>query len=517
MAINVLGRHCRIIFKRTASSVRPKELRKGRLNTMSLQQKPQAGRLEGDDDYAKEFLAAHEDEFLYDNSQEQFHRLRDGVFEPVHLNIIRELLADMVEPMSHKYSHDEAKKFKSTQTKNGILQAIQIFIDVDGKDFDTDPLLLGVQNGVIDLRTGLLTTIPSSIVTKRCSVAFDPNADCPLFKKFISEIMGGDRELIGYVRRMLGYCLTGHVNEQVFFIAIGSGLNGKSTLYNTILKIMGDYGCTTHMSTLMVPKYGDEKTYDLANLKGKRFVIAQEGEQNAKLAEAKIKAMTGGDVISYRQIRERVAEYQPYFKLVLSTNNLPKIDGVDEAIWRRIKLIPFNVTFAREKADETLKDKIMAEGSGILNFLLECHKEYTVDRLSTPERVEKEIADYKSMTDTVGQFMEERCVLEKTAKETSTILYKSYCSWCSENGVDPLTQSYFGRNLSLKGLISVRSASGMAWKGIRLSTDNDFQSRISQDNDAFEELQQELARKHTPFRPSSAAVAAPLQQGAPLS
>jgi hypothetical protein len=126
-------------------------------------QTPATRRLEGDDDYAKEFIEAHEGEFIYDNGQEQFHQLRDGVFDPVHPNIIRELLADLGEGLSGKFTHDELKKFKSTQTKNGLLQAIQIFIDVDGKDFDRDDLILGVQNGVVDLRTGILTTKPSSI------------------------------------------------------------------------------------------------------------------------------------------------------------------------------------------------------------------------------------------------------------------------------------------------------------------------------------------------------------------
>jgi putative DNA primase/helicase len=361
---------------------------------------------------------------------------------------------------------------------------------------------------VIDLRTGLLTTRPSSVVTKSCSVAYDPNADCPIFKKFLLEIMCGDQELLSYLRRHLGYCLTGNTNEQAFFIAIGGGRNGKSTLYNALLKIMGDYACMTHATTLMVSKYGDEKTYDLANLKGRRFVLAQEAEQNSKLAEAKIKAMTGGDVIAYRQIRERVAEYDPHFKLILSTNNLPKIDGVDDAIWRRIKVIPFNESFTGEKEDKTLKDKIIAEGSGILNFLLRCYKEYSVDGLKTPESVEKEIANYKASVDTVGQFMEERCVLEKGAKETSTNLYRAYETWCRENGQDPITQNQFGKNLAMKKLTSTRTAGGNVWKEIRLSDNNDYQSRTSREEAQVEEVAALLMSTHKPWRPSSSSAAA---------
>jgi putative DNA primase/helicase len=314
----------------------------------------------------------------------------------------------------------------------------------------------------------------SSIVTKRASVKFNPDADCPNFKAFFREIMGGDEDLIRYVRRVLGYCITGHTGEQACFIAIGSGANGKSTLFSVVQKVLGDYAGDTPMQTLMQSRYGDQNTYDLAALEGKRLVIAQEGEASSKLAEAKLKSMTGGDPIACRPIYGKPKTYDPRFKIVLVTNELPKIEGVDEAIWRRIKVIPFNVTIPKDERDPYLKEKLLGEREGILNFLMECFQDYEAARkeshgsgLLEPDVVKKEIENYRAETDSVGMFIKLKCIEGKGRSSSTKHLYKAYCDWCDEHGIDePLSSAHFGRNLGRKGYTQYKTSAGNGWKGI---------------------------------------------------
>ena len=235
----------------------------------------------------------------------------------------------------------------------------------------------------------------------------------------------------------MGYMLTGNTGEQVIFIAIGSGANGKSTFFSILRSVLGDYAGSTPMNTLMQTKYGNENTYDLAAHEGKQLVIAMEGEAGSKLAEAKIKNMTGGDAISCRPIYGKPRTYDPQFKLVLVTNELPEIVGVGEAIWRRIKLIPFRVTFGEHQRDLNLQDKLLSERDGILNFLIECHAEYEAacgkqpSGLAEPDAVANELRDYRACSDTVGMFLQECCEVGVKGMTMTSRLFQEYEMWCS--------------------------------------------------------------------------------------
>jgi len=254
---------------------------------------PGVGSLESEADCADEFVAEYADRVIFDDLAEQFYRRRHGVYVPVSDDVIRGLVQDMPDTLASKFPAISLKKFKSAIGVRNIVNLARPHFIRDARTFDADNTLLGVQNGVLDLKTKTLLTDPSSIVTKRASAKFNPDADCPKFKAFFQEIMGGDRELMGYVRRALGYGITGYTGEQVCFIAIGAGANGKSTFFSVVHKVLGDYAGNTPMQTLMQNKFGDQNTYDLAALEGKRLVLAQEGEASSKLAEAKLKSMKG--------------------------------------------------------------------------------------------------------------------------------------------------------------------------------------------------------------------------------
>jgi putative DNA primase/helicase len=218
----------------------------------------------------------------------------------------------------------------------------------------------------------------------------------------------------------------------------------------------------------------------LAALEGKRLVIAQEGEAGSKLAEAKIKAMTGSDPIACRPIYGKPKTYDARFKLVLVTNELPKIDGIDEAIWRRIDLMPFRVTIPADERDPNFRDKILEERDGILNFLIECYQEYKAAcdahpsgrGLAEPETVARELRDYRAASDTVGTFIDECCEQGGRGWKTPTKeLYSAYSEWCDESGLEAVTAATFGRNMSLKGFQQHRTAKGNGWRGILLKGD----------------------------------------------
>ena len=437
---------------------------------------PGAMSLETELDCANLFVAEHRNAVIYDDLGDQFFRRQNGVHAPVSDVEIQGLVQSMAQSLAGTYRAKDLARFHSAAgVKNIVMLSRPMFI-ADAREFDCDPLLFGVRNGVIDLRTKTLTTNPSSIVTKRMRASYVPDADCPRFKKFLDEVTNSDAGLLRYLRRVLGYIVTGLNGEQVILIAIGSGANGKSTFFSVLQDVLGDYAGSTPTQTLMQTKYGNENTYDLAAHEGKRLVIAQEGEADSKLAEAKIKAITGGDPIACRPIYGKPKTYDPRFKLVLVTNELPHIIGVDEAIWRRIKLVPFRVTFSEERRDPNLKDKLLAERDGILTFLIECYAEYNAEcrkhpggsGLGEPEAVKAEIRDYRASSDTVGMFLQECCDLGVKKPTMTRQLFEAYEIWCRESGLEPLSQSSFGKCLGKKGFQPHKTAKGNGWRGVGL-------------------------------------------------
>ena len=238
-------------------------------------------------------------------------------------------------------------------------------------ELDQNNFSLNCSNGTIDLRSGrLLPHERVSLISKLAPVDYIPDAECPAWKKFLKDIFEGNRELIRFVQKFLGCSLTGDMSCNSMFILYGTGANGKSTFINVVNKILGDYATTTPTETFMQKK-GEQATNDIARLKGSRFVTAMESDQNGRLAESVIKRLTGNDMISARFLYGEYFQFLPTFKIVMATNHKPRIGGMDHAIWRRIKLIPFEVTFPEEKQDKRLPEKLDKELPGILAWMVE--------------------------------------------------------------------------------------------------------------------------------------------------
>jgi putative DNA primase/helicase len=229
---------------------------------------------------------------------------------------------------------------------------------------------LNVANGTLNLRTGRLRAHdPADRLTRRATVAYDPEARCQLFRRFLHESLAGDREALAFLQKAVGMSLTGDVSAQILLYLKGCGRSGKSTIANLLRDLFGGYACHTGVETFTVKRY-ETIPVDLARLKGMRLVTAGEINHTQQFDEAKIKGMTGGDPITARYLYGQLFEYRPQFTLWLYANEFPKVRATDDAFWRRIRVIPFNISVAPGRVDPELPSKLLAEGSGILNWAL---------------------------------------------------------------------------------------------------------------------------------------------------
>lgn len=354
---------------------------------------------------------------------------------------------------ARKEMADFAMKCESTQKIRSMLSLAQSEseIPIQPHEMDSNPWLINLKNGTLDLKTGELKAHKKEdFITKLAPVEYDPKAECPRFKGFLSEIMGGNEELISFIQKAFGYGLSGSTREHMFFILHGKGANGKTTLLTTILYILGDYAQRTPVETLLLRRTAGIPN-DVARLKGSRFVSAMEVEQNRRLAESLVKALTGGDRLIARFLFGEFFEFDPQFKLFLGTNHKPIIRGTDWAIWRRIKLIPFEVVIPDEDQDKNLLNKLKEESSGILNWLLEGCLLWQREGLESPEKVKEATHEYKIESDVIGQFFQDCVIEDEESRVRSSELYNSYKNWCETNGEKAMSQTSFGRILTERG------------------------------------------------------------------
>lgn len=340
-------------------------------------------------------------------------------------------------------------------------------------ELNRDRWLLNCLNGTLDLRTGALR--PHSredLITMLAPVKYDSGADCPRWKRFMEEITAGDESLIGFLKRACGMSLTGDVSEHVLLILHGSGRNGKSTFLNILQEMLGDYAAQAPPGFLLSRSFDSHPT-QLAYLYGKRLVVSMETGEGKRMDETLVKQLTGGDKVVARRMREDFWEFSPTHKLWLSTNHKPRILGCDEAMWERIKLIPFKASFLANdpRQDKRLPDKLRGELPGILRWAVEGCLEWQEHGLGSPSEVIIATYGYRSEEDILGAFLDDCCILEPGSHVTAHALYTRYIKWCKENGEKPKSQSKLGRYLSSRKLEKIRSKKGILWRGVSLKED----------------------------------------------
>ncbi len=327
--------------------------------------------------------------------------------------------------------------------------------------WDRDPWSLNTPAGVVDLRTGI--TRPArrdEHMTKVTAVA--PGGDCPTWRTFLNEATAGDVDLQLYLQRVAGYTLTGITREHALFFFYGTGGNGKGTYLNALTGIVADYAAIAGMEAFTAST-SDRHPTDLAALRGARLVTAQETEEGRRWAEAKIKALTGGDPITARFMRCDFFTYVPQFKLAIAGNHKPGLRAVDEAIRRRFHLVPFTVTIPADRRDPDLPEKLKAEWPGILQWAIDgCVAWLEAGGLHPPPAVMAATDDYLDAEDAFGQWLGECCERRAGAWSASSALYSSWKTWADAAGEFAGSQKRFSQNLANRGFVPRRGQVGHA-------------------------------------------------------
>jgi putative DNA primase/helicase len=317
-------------------------------------------------------------------------------------------------------------------------------------DFDDDPTLLGVTNGVLDLPAGtLLPVSPGVLVSKRCNIAFDPAANCPRFERFLREVQP-DGDVRAFLQRFMGYCLSGSVSEQVFAFFYGHGANGKSVFIELFAWLLRDYARKIATDMLMHHQRNPQgPSPDIVSLKGLRLAFANETEEGRRLAEARIKDMTGGDTLSGRMPYGKAdITFAPTHKLIIVGNHKPEITDNSHGMWRRVLLTPFQQTIPEAERDPRLLEALKREGSGVLNWMLAGLREYQRNGLQVPDKIKGATAAYRDEQDVIGEWVAERCKSGPGCSEKKGVLYTNYQDWAITNGHKPMAQGRLTRRLN---------------------------------------------------------------------
>jgi putative DNA primase/helicase len=308
--------------------------------------------------------------------------------------------------------------------------------------WDRNLWALNTPGGTVNLTNG--STRPATMedyVTKMTSVA--PKGECPQWLEFLQQICDFDDELVAFLQRMIGYSLTGSTQEQCLFFLYGTGANGKGTFVNTIREIMADYAMVAGMDVFTESKH-DRHPQELARLRGARMVCAQETDQGRLWAEARVKALTGGDTITAHFMRQDDFEFIPQFKLIIAGNHKPLLRNIDEAMRRRLHLVPFTVTIPPDKRDQDLGAKLRAEAAGILNWAITGCLNWQEQGLAPPEAVRSATAEYLDSQDVFGEWVLERTEHAEGSEKTRTSeMYADYRKWSEDRNEHPYTQKRF--------------------------------------------------------------------------
>jgi putative DNA primase/helicase len=300
--------------------------------------------------------------------------------------------------------------------------------------------------------------------------AITPDGACPEWLRFLNRVTGGDTLLQSYLARVVGYALTGSTKEHALFFAHGLGANGKSVLMNTVAGVMGDYHRQAPIETFTASS-SDRHPTELAGLRGARLVTAVETEEGRRWAEAKIKALTGGDVISARFMRQDFFEYVPQFKLLIAGNHKPGLRSVDEAIRRRFNLIPFTITIPAEERDPDLVEKLKAEWPGILAWMIDGCLDWQEGGLAAPEVVTVATAAYLEAEDAISAWIDETCERDPNAWSSAADLYRSWKAWADMTGEFGGSQKRFAQTLEARGFFPLRKKAARGHVGLRVKPD----------------------------------------------
>lgn len=379
---------------------------------------------------------------------------------------------DATEDEKKAYMEAKAKHVKRSRNnagKEAMTRELKHNVAVLPEEFDSDDMLFNTQNGYLDLSNGILNDHDiSKMFTRISNAEYTDKDECSRWELFLNQIFDGNTELIRYIQKAVGYSMTASVKEQVMFILFGNGRNGKSVFLDIIAEIMGSYAMGMQASSLMVKQGGSSgHNEDIARLDGARLVTSSEPNEGVRLDEGLIKQLTGGDKVSASFKGGHMFDYKPKYKIWLATNHKPIIRGNDDGIWRRLPLIPFTVPIPLDKVDKTLKEKLMRELPGIMNWAVEGCLAWQREGLNPPADIQKATMEYRQEMDVIGSFIEQCCETGPGYSIGATELFKAYDKWAKDMNEHGFTQTQFGKKVSDK-YEKKKTKSGMIYKGITI-------------------------------------------------
>ncbi len=413
-----------------------------------------------------------------------------NVGEPIQLakRIAAQLLDEAAAELRKGGTEEAKQKFRQAVTVHNTERRVHSMVSMAASepgmqiaqpgDLDANPMLLGVRNGVLNLRTGaLLSPDPSMLITRQISAAFEGSAPCPQWEAFLTAIFEGDAEVIAFIQRAIGYTLTGLVDEEKIFFMYGHGANGKSVFANIIAGIFGDYAVTIG-SELLARKQGSESDRFKVKLPGARLALANEVGSGDVWDDQKVKEIASRERIAARQLYGEAFDFMPTHALWIRGNHKPGIMDAGDGMWRRIVLIPFRRQFGEGERVPDLDRKILdAERDGILRWMVDGCLAWQRGGLKVPEVIRRETAAYRSDTDLLGAWIDEACTPGADRRLQSGEAYRSYRVFLDGQGVKYPSQIAFVRHMVERGFAAARS------NGVRYLTGLDLKSANGDEGD----------------------------------
>lgn len=409
---------------------------------------------------AERFLKKYKDVVRYNFDNKEFMIYNSSYWKEDNNSVIKNLAEIVIDDMKNEFKYvnneDEEKALlkhikytRNNKGKENMLKEVRHKIAISNNDFDKDINLFNVSNGYLDLKNYIFKEHDKEkFFSKISDVEFNPKKLAPKWNKFLREIFLEDEELISFIHKAIGYSLTGSTKEQCMFILYGNGLNGKSVFLEVISALFGNYALNIQPGSLMVKNQQSGANNDIARLKGARFVTTTEPNDGMRFDEGLIKQLTGGDKVTARFLYKNEFEFLPEFKIWMATNHKPIIRGTDNGIWRRLNIIPFDAEI--KNINKNLKNELLEELPGILNWALAGLKKYHKEGLEKTERIQNLINQYKEEMDIMEQFIEECIVKVKGHKVGASLIYQVYREWATNNGQYVFSNTKFGIEFSKK-------------------------------------------------------------------
>jgi P4 family phage/plasmid primase-like protien len=437
---------------------------------------------------AERLQALHGDDLRYCHELGQWYIWDGSRWRTDRTGEINRRAVDMVRTLYTEAGEEEdlakrtaiGKYARSCESRSSIEAAVHICKSLKGipatvDDFDADRLLINAANGTIDLRTGELRPHQrADLMTKLVPVAYDPAALCPAWDSFLTQILP-DETVRTFIQRAAGYSLTGEVIDECLVFLHGSGSNGKSTLVNTLLTMMGDYALQSAPDMLIAKDKSGGANNDIARLFGQRLVVTSEPGESVRLAEGLVKQITSKDRITARFLHKEFFDFWPTHKTWFCANHKPQIRGADNGIWRRIKLIPFDIRIADDQKDTHLQRKLEADLPGILAWAVRGCLDWREHGLGEPAAVKAATDSYRGEMDVLKSFLEDCCVIRPSLSVVGTSLWTAYNRWCDDNAEKPVGKQTFGRRLQEAHAIvpgkNIGPEHSRGWQGIALRSD----------------------------------------------